>query len=100
VTDLTTVISDDRVVNITWTAPYSIDVPSTDPDITYCVDVFNTSTSVPSKIYSQCGINEAYHEIEYYPLLIACTDYKVEVIAENKVGNSTTKMKQVLKGGK
>jgi len=88
VDNLTTDIRDNKV-NVSWTAPYSIDVPSTDLDITYCVDIFNTSTAVPTRIYSKCDLNQTHYECEYYPLLIACAEYQVNVTAVNKVGNGS-----------
>ena len=78
-----------KIVNISWIAPYSIDVPSTNPDITYCVDIYNSSAAEPTRISSKCHINQTSHQGAYYPMLIACAEYQVKVIAVNKVGNST-----------
>ena len=88
-------ITNDKIVDISWNAPYTIDVPSTDPDVTYCVDIYDTSAVEPILKYSKCEINQTYHQCAYYPLLIACAEYQVKVIAVNIVGNSTAASHQV-----
>ena len=95
VTNLSADVSIDKIVNISWTTPYTIDVPSTDPDITYCVDIYDTSAVEPTLKYSKCEINQTSHQCAYYPILIACAEYQVKVIAVNKVGNSTATEQQV-----
>jgi len=95
VTNINADISDGTTVNVSWTAPFSIDVPSTDPDITYCVDIFNTSTAVTTRIYSKCGKNQTHQECEYFPVLIACAEYKLNVTVVNQVGNSVAGTEQV-----
>jgi len=89
VSNLTTIAPKcDSIVNITWTAPYSIDVPSTDPDITYCVNAIDTFASSPVLMYSRCGIDQISHHI-LSQKLFACAEYQVGVTAVNKVGNSS-----------
>ena len=95
VTNLSADVSIDKIVIISWTAPYTIDVPSTDPDIKYCVDIYDTSAVEPTLKYSKCEINQTSHQGAYYPMLIACAEYLVKVIAVNKVGNSTAASHQV-----
>jgi len=91
VSNLTTIVQIcDNIVNISWIAPYSIDVPSTDPDITYCVNVVNTFLSSPAQSYSRCGINKTSHQFILPQRLFACAEYQVGVTAVNKVGNSST----------
>ena len=89
VTNLSAYVSIVKIVNISWTAPYTIDVPSTDLDMTYCVDIYDTSAVEPTLNYSKCEINQTFHQCPYYSMLIACAEYQVKVIAVNKVGNST-----------
>ena len=86
--DLTIDINCDNILEANWTAPYSINVPSTDPHITYCVDVSSTFPTLPTLIYSRCGVNETSHQ--YVLPLLYCAEYHVAVIAVNKVGNSST----------
>ena len=94
-TNLSADVNIDKIVNISWTAPYTIDVPSTDTDIRYCMDIYDTSAVEPTLKYSKCEINQTYHQCAYYPMLIACAEYQVKVIAVNKVGNSTAASHQV-----
>ena len=43
-------------LSLTWTPPFTLDIPGVDPDITgYCVDIIDSTSS--SLLYSQCGIN-------------------------------------------
>ena len=88
VSNLTTAITCDNNLDIFWTAPYSIDVPSTVPDITYCVDIFNTSsTSQTIVFYSRCDINQTSHHVS--SRLLAYAEYQVAVSAVNRIGSSS-----------
>jgi len=58
---LTTVTVTRGIFNINWTASYFIDVPSTDPDITYCVGITNTVALSSALTYSRCNINKTSH---------------------------------------
>ena len=88
VSNLTTATTCDNNVDITWTAPYSIDVPSTEPDITYCVDIFNTSSTSQTIFYSRCDINQTYHHVS--SRLSAYAEYQMAVSAVNRIGSSST----------
>ena len=94
-TEISSDVSNYEIVNISWTAPHTIDVPSTDPDIKYCVDIYDMSSAEPTRRYSKCEIYQTYHQCAYYPMLIACAKYQVKVIAVNKLGNSTAASHQV-----
>ena len=78
------------IVFISWDAPFHYDVLRTDPDLTYCVTIWNTTKSQPSLSHSMCGINVAVYSCEPFPVLLACGAYKLEVLASNVLGNSTT----------
>ena len=45
----------DQSVTIMWEAPFTLNLTSVDPDITYCVDVMDFLNNI--LYYSQCGIN-------------------------------------------
>ena len=45
----------DSTISLTWTAPFTLDIPG-DPDITYCVSMVNSTSS--STLHSPCGITE------------------------------------------
>ena len=46
--------SQNSLVNLTWTAPFTLDIDNIDPDITYCVDVINYTSSM--MLHSECDI--------------------------------------------
>lgn len=72
-------------VYITWTPP------NNDSDITYCVDVMN-STSI-STLHSECGITGTEYS---YPLPHKnwCDIYFFSIIPVNQVGNGTIHIQQ------
>ena len=77
----------DSTISLTWTAPFTLDIAGVDPDITYCVGVVNSS----STLHSQCGITETEYE---YPIPpdSACHDHMVTVTPVNPAGNGTSSL--------
>ena len=69
-------------------------MPSTGPDITYCLDIFNITHTSPTLTYSRCGINQTSHQ--YKQPLLYCAEYPMEVVAVNRVGNSSTTSKTLI----
>ena len=70
-------------LSLTWTPPFTLDIPGVDPDITgYCVDVIDSTSS--SLLYSQCGINRT--EFRYSTPL---TEAVFRVTPVNYAGNGT-----------
>lgn len=51
---------ENSTVILTWTAPFSLDITGVDPDITYCVDVINSTatSSVMMILDTECEITE------------------------------------------
>ena len=45
--------------NITWTPPFSLDLTGVDPDIVYCVEVYNITCGVDDLVVGDCGVTEA-----------------------------------------
>ena len=76
----------DSTISLTWTAPFTLDIPG-DPDITYCVCEVNSTSS--STLHSQCGITETEYE---YPIPpdSACHDHMITVTPVNPAGNGTS----------
>ena len=71
----------DSIIYLVWTAPFTLNIQFTNPDITYCVDIVN--------LYSQCGINVTEF---IYPLPPSsmCDEYYTFIITPvNAVGNGT-----------
>ena len=71
---------------LTWTAPFTLDISNVDPDITYCVDVVN-STSL-STVLSECGITVTEFSFSI-PLGRVCDNYTFTVTPVNRAGNGT-----------
>ena len=71
--------------NISWSAPFSIDVPSADPDITYCINIYEQFSSV--QVLLKCDINDTFLILSNTTY---CNDLVVQIIATNLAGNSTT----------
>ena len=74
---------DGSIASLSWTAPFSLDIPE-DPDIMgYCVDVYGSDDSL---IFSLCGINETALN---YTLPSDYSDYTFTVTPVNVVGNGS-----------
>ncbi len=86
-------------MQIQWDAPYSIDIPTTDPDITYCLYIYNSSDEF-NILYQRCNIKNSSHECESYPELLACAKYQIVIVAYNQVGDSNKTSKIVSYSGK
>ena len=74
-------------VSITWTAPFTLDISRVDPDITYCVDVVNSTSS--SIVLSECGITVTGFNFSI-PIGRVCDNYTFTITPVNLVGNGTT----------
>ena len=96
VSNLAYVITPSDTVNISWTAPFSLNV--FDDDMTFCVDIFNATSS--TLMYSKCGINTSHHFCELFPKLITCAQYSINVTAVNCAGNGTAQDILAWNGGK
>ena len=98
VSNLAYVITPSDMVNISWTAPFSLVVPDDDTVMTFCMDIFNTTSS--NLMYSKCGINTTHHFCESFPKLITCAQYSINVTAVNCAGNGTAQDTVAWNGGK
>ena len=76
----------DADISLTWTAPFTLDISNVDPDITYCVNVVNSTSS--SIVLSECGITVTGFNFSI-PLGRVCDNYTFIVIPFNLVGNGT-----------
>ena len=70
--------------NISWSAPFSLDVPSVDPDITYCIIIYEKSSYV--HVLSKCDINDTFVILSNATY---CSDLVFQITATNLAGNST-----------
>ena len=73
-------------ISLTWTAPFTLDISNVDPDITYCVDVVNSTSS--SIVLSECGITVTGFNFSI-PLGRVCDNFSFTVIPVNRAGNGT-----------
>ena len=73
----------DETILLNWTAPFTLDIPDTDQDITYCVDVVSSTSS--ATLHSECGIT-----MTMYTYSVAsdssCHDHVITVVPVNVVG--------------
>ncbi len=84
-----TLIPLDSIISLNWTAPYSLDITSVDPDISgYCVGVVNSTSSLV--MHSQCNITDTQYNYTVSPNDIVCDTYTFTVTPVNKVGNGTS----------
>ncbi len=59
------------IISLTWTPPFSLDIPHVDPDITgYSVGVVNSTSSLV--IHSQCGITDTHYNYTVSPRSTPC----------------------------
>ncbi len=79
----------DSIISLTWTPPFSLDIPGVDPDITgYCVGVVNSTSSLV--IHSQCGITYTQYNNTMSPRSTSCDIYTFTITPVNIVGNGTS----------
>ena len=75
------------ILSLTWEPPFSLDIDGVDPDITYCVDVINSTSSVT--LHSECGITET--EFSYpLPEDAVCHSYVLTITPVNVVGRGVS----------
>lgn len=74
---------------LNWTAPFTLDINGIDeqPDITYCVNVALSN----STLYSECGITETEYIYSNTCTCVGCINVTFTVIPVNVVGNGTVK---------
>ena len=46
-----------------WKPPFSLDLTDIDPDILYCVDIFNTTCGTVKHLSSDCDVNETQYHV-------------------------------------
>ena len=50
--------------SISWTPPFSLDLTGVDPDIVYCVEVYNITCGSGNLIVSDCNVTEPSYTTE------------------------------------
>ena len=76
-------------ISLTWEAPFSFDIVNVHPDITYRVDVINSSSS--QVVHSQGEINTTQYNYttSLSPKRKACDILKFTITPVNIVGNGS-----------
>ena len=46
---------------IIWEPPFSLDINGVDPDIVYCVEVYNITCEVDDLVVGDCNVTEAHY---------------------------------------
>ncbi len=93
-----TLIPLDSIISLTWTPPFSLDIPGVDPDIIgYCVGVVNSTSSLV--IHSQCGITDTQYNYTVSPNDTVCDTYTFTVTPVNIVGNGESASVTLLSTG-
>ena len=49
---------------IKWEAPFSLDLTNVDPDISYCVDIYNMTCGVRDRLISDCNVTETSYSFD------------------------------------
>ena len=74
------------IISLTWTPPFSLDIPGVDPDITgYCVGVVNPTSSLV--MHSRCDVTNTQYN---YTNDIVWDIYTFTVTPVSVVGNGTS----------
>ena len=47
---------------ITWVAPFSLDLTGVDPNIVYCVEVYNITCGVDDLVVGDCNVTQPRYE--------------------------------------
>ena len=77
-------------ITLTWQPPFSLDITNTDPDMTFCVEVYNVSEEerTPLQHLGRCSIMTPHYTIptDNSGLML---HYQFMVTAVNVVGRGT-----------
>lgn len=81
---------------ITWTPPYSLNLTDVEPDITYCVDVYNITCGKEDSLIHDCTITEP----KYSNLLILqrADLFKIAIVPRSSIQGSVAGVKHVVRG--
>jgi hypothetical protein len=69
---------------ITWLPPFSLDLTGVDPDIVYCVEIYNISCGMRELVTDVCSIFEP-HYVESTIVLNQGFTYETAVTPRNNV---------------
>ena len=81
-------------ITVSWDPVFTLDIPNVDPDVTYCVTIYNSTAT----FLSECTptVYSISHEL---PNSFACGEFNLTVSALNVVGQTnSTNMPIINKG--
>jgi len=81
------VLSYQSFILLTWTPPFSLDITGVDPDLWYCVEVYNINWG-RALLTTNCSV----YETQFYftaPNHSRCVLFEFRVFAVNPVGNGS-----------
>ena len=81
---------------ITWEPPFSLDLTNIDPDIVYCVEVYNISCGERIFILNDCNITETQYNIN--DVIHAMYVYEITVIPRSNVAGALNGTPLVVEG--
>ena len=76
---------------IFWTPPFSLDLTGIDPDIVYCVEVYNITCGRRDLVISDCNVTESFYTSDnvHDGFLYNITVIPRSNVHNARIGNST-----------
>ena len=85
--DSLNITASNSTLSLTWEPPFTLDINGVDPDITYCVDVINSTSLITLRL--QCDI--IMTEFSYpLPQDAVCHSYVLTITPVNVVGRGVS----------
>ena len=72
-----------------WAAPFSLNLTNTEPDITYCVNVYNSTGERTELVAGECALTETQYSFTE-DVTSPCDTFTAVVTPVNRAGNGTT----------
>ena len=81
--------------NITWNPPFSLDLTNIEPNIIYCIEVYNTTCQEGGFLFSDCNVTTSYYVSDD---LLDDYTYNITVIARSNVKNAPNENSSTILG--
>ena len=89
-------LQEDKITStLSWTSPPSLDLTNADPDIAYCVDIYNITCGTRDHIISDCNVTEPSYTL---PSLGIGFIYECVVTPRSNVPEASNGTSRSLKG--
>ena len=80
---------------ITWEAPFSLDLTDIDPDIVYCVEVYNITCGERGFILGECSLIDLTYD---YSGIDSAFIYEIAITPKSNVNGADNGTKSIIKG--